>query len=50
MDWEFDILKYIFDSSGLFSEMIVIDSLDLGIKAELIEVLITRKSRKSFVI
>ena len=41
--WGYDIVKFIFDSCGLFTEMIYIDSLDLGIRAEFIEVLITRK-------
>ena len=41
--WGFDIVKFIFDACGLFTEMIYIDSLDLGIRAEFIEVLITRK-------
>jgi hypothetical protein len=41
--WGFDILKFIHDACGLFTEMIYIDALDLGIRAEYIEVLITRK-------
>lgn len=41
--WGYDIVKFIFDSCGLFTEMIYIDALDLGIRAEFIEVLITRK-------
>ena len=41
--WGFDITKYIFDSCGLFTELIYVDALDLGIRAEYIEVLITRK-------
>lgn len=41
--WGFDIVKFIFDACGLFTEMVYIDSLDLGIRAEYIEVLITRK-------
>jgi SAM-dependent methyltransferase len=41
--WGYDILKFIFDACGLFTEMIYIDALDLGIRAEFIEVLITRK-------
>lgn len=41
--WGFDITSFIFQSCGLFTEMIYIDSLDYGIKAEYIEVLITRK-------
>jgi hypothetical protein len=41
--WGYDITRYIFDSCGLFTEMVYIDSLELGIRAEFIEVLITRK-------
>jgi SAM-dependent methyltransferase len=41
--WGFDIVKFIHDACGLFTEMIYIDALDLGIRAEYIEVLITRK-------
>lgn len=41
--WGFDIVKFIYDACGLFTEMIYIDALDLGIRAEYIEVLITRK-------
>ncbi len=41
--WGYDIVKFIFDACGLFTEMIYIDALDLGIRAEFIEVLITRK-------
>lgn len=41
--WGFDIVKFIHDACGLFTEMIYIDALELGIRAEYIEVLITRK-------
>jgi hypothetical protein len=41
--WGFDIVKFIHDACGLFTEMVYIDALDLGIRAEYIEVLITRK-------
>jgi len=41
--WGYDITKYIFDVSGLFTEVIYLDVLDLGIRAEFIEVLITKK-------
>jgi len=41
--WGFDITKYIYDACGLFTEMVYVDALDLGIRAEYIEVLITRK-------
>jgi SAM-dependent methyltransferase len=41
--WGFDIVKFIHDACGLFTEMVYIDALELGIRAEYIEVLITRK-------
>ncbi len=41
--WGFDLCSYIHKTSGLFTQMIWIDALELGIRAELIEVLITRK-------
>jgi SAM-dependent methyltransferase len=41
--WGYDICDFIFKSSGLFTQTIIIDALELGIRAELIEVLITRK-------
>lgn len=42
-DWGFDITKFIFDSCGLFTDMIIIDDLSMGIRAEYIEVLVTKK-------
>lgn len=41
--WGYDISELIFQSSGLFTEMVYLDMLEHGIRAELIEVLITRK-------
>lgn len=41
--WGYDICKLIYDETGLFTEMIYLDILELGIRAEYIEVLITRK-------
>ena len=41
--WGFDIVKFIYDACGLFTEMIYIDAIELGIRAEYIEVLVTRK-------
>jgi len=41
--WGYDILKFIHNACGLFTEMIYIDALEFGIRAEYIEVLITRK-------
>ena len=43
MHWGYDITKEIFDACGLFTDVIYLDSLDWGIRAEYIEVLITRK-------
>jgi len=43
VDWGFDISQHIFDSSGLFTQLIHIDDLSRGIRAEYIEVLITIK-------
>ena len=45
MRWGYDICEFIHRHSELFTEMIYIDSLELGIRAEYIEVLITRKLR-----
>ena len=41
--WGYDITSFIHHCCGLFTDMVVIDSLHYGIRAELIEVLITRK-------
>ncbi len=43
MHWGYDICDLIFKSSGLLSTIIFIDNLDLGIRAEYVEVLISRK-------
>jgi SAM-dependent methyltransferase len=43
LHWGYDILKYIYEACGLFTEMICIDAIELGIRAGFIEVLITRK-------
>ncbi len=42
--WGYDITGYIFEVSGLFTETILIDALDFGIRAKYIEVFISRKS------
>ncbi|MEO8197941.1 MAG: class I SAM-dependent methyltransferase [Thermoanaerobaculia bacterium] len=42
-DWGYDICQWIFDASGLFTEIVWIDDLSHGIRAEYIEVLVTRK-------
>jgi SAM-dependent methyltransferase len=41
--WGYDICDFIFKSSGLFTKMVVIDSLEWGIRAEYIEVLVSQK-------
>ena len=41
--WGYDICEFIFRSSGLFTEMVYLDILEHGIRAEYIEVLVTRK-------
>lgn len=41
--WGYDITQYIFETSGLFTTTVFIDALELGIRAEYIEVLISRK-------
>jgi len=46
MRWGYDITDFIFQSCGLFTDIIFIDNLNLGIRAEYIEVLITRKKEK----
>ena len=43
--WGYDITAFIHSCCGLFTEMVYIDSLDYGIRAELNEVLITRKPK-----
>lgn len=44
VDWGFDICRHIFDACGLFTQIIHIDDLSKGIRAEYIEVLVTVKS------
>ena len=39
IDWGYDIVQHISATSGLISELVVIDRLDYGIRAEFIEVL-----------
>ena len=41
--WGYDICEHIFKSSGLFTQIIHLDALEWGIRAEFIEVLITMK-------
>jgi SAM-dependent methyltransferase len=44
-DWGFDICQQIFDACGLFTHVFHIDDLSKGIRAELIEILVTLKPR-----
>ena len=44
--WGYDITKFILETSGLFTEIVSLDIIDYGIRAEYIEVLITRKFRR----
>lgn len=41
--WGYDITEFIYKACGLFTQIVFIDALDLGIHAEYIEVLVTRK-------
>jgi len=43
VNWGYDITNFIFEASGLFTEIVFLDILEYGIRAEYIEVLITRK-------
>lgn len=43
MRWGYDIGEYIHEASGLFTQLIYVDAMELGIRAEYIEVLVTRK-------
>lgn len=43
MHWGYDICDLIFSSSGLYTTVVMIDNLELGIRAEYIEVLISKK-------
>jgi len=42
-DWGYDLCNYIFDACGLFTQLIYIDDIGRGIRAEFIEVLATQK-------
>ncbi len=41
--WGFDICNFIYQTSGLVTTIMFIDNIGLGIRAEYIEVLISRK-------
>lgn len=43
VDWGYDICDHIFRSCGLFTHVVHIDDLEHGVRAEHIEVLVTRK-------
>ncbi len=43
VDWGYDICQAIFESCGLFTHLVYIDDLSMGIRAEYIEVLVTLK-------
>jgi SAM-dependent methyltransferase len=43
VNWGYDITNFIFETSGLFTEMVLLDIPEYGIRAEYLEVLITRK-------
>lgn len=43
VDWGYDICRYILESSGLFTQIVYLDDLSRGIRAEYIEVLVTLK-------
>jgi len=44
MHWGYDITDFIAASSGLFTTVVYIDQIDAGIRAEYIEVLVTRRT------
>ena len=44
MDWGYDICDFIFKTSGLYTTMVYIDDISRGIRAEYIEVLISKKT------
>jgi SAM-dependent methyltransferase len=46
VNWGYDITNFIFETSGLFTEIVFLDILECGIRAEYIEVLIARKFPK----
>lgn len=44
MDWGYDITQHIFDACGLFTHVVRLDDLSMGIRAEYIDVFVTVKS------
>lgn len=47
VDWGYDICRHIFEACGLFAHLVHIDDLSRGIRADLIEVLVTVKPLQS---
>jgi SAM-dependent methyltransferase len=43
VEWGYDICRYIYEAAGLFTHMVHIDDLSHGVRADLIEVLVTVK-------
>jgi hypothetical protein len=43
VNWGYDITNFIFETSGLFTEIVFLDVLECGIRAEYIEAPIARK-------
>jgi SAM-dependent methyltransferase len=43
VNWGYDITNFIFETSGLFTEIVFLDILEYGVRGEYNEVLITRK-------
>ena len=43
IDWGYDICRNIFEASGLFTHIVHIDDTSKGIRADLIEILVTVK-------
>lgn len=43
--WGYDICEFVFRATGLFTETVYLDMIEHGIRAEYIEVLVTRKPR-----
>jgi SAM-dependent methyltransferase len=48
MDWGYDICDFIFKASGLYTTMVYIDDISRGIRAEYIEVLISKKTAAQY--
>lgn len=46
MQWGYDICDFIHEQSGLFTAVHFIDNISLGIRAEFIEILISRKNQR----